>query len=59
MTDINIQDLHKLLVYFSKNTYRAKDADCEVNIRKKTNKIHLFKCPKKKKNYPQFNFQLS
>ncbi|XP_034944562.1 myotubularin-related protein 14 isoform X2 [Chelonus insularis] len=28
MTDITIQDLHKLLVYFSKTTYRAKDADC-------------------------------
>ncbi|XP_057323639.1 myotubularin-related protein 14 [Microplitis mediator] len=28
MTDISIQDLHDLLVYFSKNTYKAKDADC-------------------------------
>ncbi|KAK0173796.1 hypothetical protein PV328_006942 [Microctonus aethiopoides] len=28
MTDITIQDLHKLLVYFAKNTYRAKDTDC-------------------------------
>nr|XP_033333041.1 myotubularin-related protein 14 [Megalopta genalis]XP_033333042.1 myotubularin-related protein 14 [Megalopta genalis]XP_033333043.1 myotubularin-related protein 14 [Megalopta genalis]XP_033333045.1 myotubularin-related protein 14 [Megalopta genalis]XP_033333046.1 myotubularin-related protein 14 [Megalopta genalis]XP_033333047.1 myotubularin-related protein 14 [Megalopta genalis]XP_033333048.1 myotubularin-related protein 14 [Megalopta genalis] len=27
MTDINIQDLQNLLIYFSKNTYRAKDAD--------------------------------
>ncbi|CAK9800652.1 Myotubularin-related protein 14 [Anthophora quadrimaculata] len=27
MTEITIQDLQKLLVYFSKNTYRAKDAD--------------------------------
>lgn len=27
MTEITIQDLQKLLIYFSKNTYRAKDAD--------------------------------
>lgn len=27
MTEINIQDLQDLLVHFSKNTYRAKDAD--------------------------------
>ncbi|XP_015599397.1 myotubularin-related protein 14 [Cephus cinctus] len=27
MTEINIQDVQKLLVYFSKNTYKAKDAD--------------------------------
>ncbi|XP_063992269.1 myotubularin-related protein 14 [Diachasmimorpha longicaudata] len=27
MTDIVTQDLHELLIYFSKNTYKAKDAD--------------------------------
>ncbi|XP_015112350.1 myotubularin-related protein 14 [Diachasma alloeum] len=27
MTDIITQDLHELLIYFSKNTYKAKDAD--------------------------------
>ncbi|XP_033214396.1 myotubularin-related protein 14 isoform X2 [Belonocnema kinseyi] len=27
MTDVSMQDLQKLLVYFSKNTYRARDAD--------------------------------
>ncbi|XP_043479480.1 myotubularin-related protein 14 [Leptopilina heterotoma] len=27
MTDVSMQDLQKLLIYFSKNTYRARDAD--------------------------------
>lgn len=27
MTEVTIQDLQNLLIYFSKNTYRAKDAD--------------------------------
>lgn len=30
MTDVSMQDLQKLLVYFSKNTYRARDADNTV-----------------------------
>lgn len=32
MTEINIQDLQDLLVHFSKNTYRAKDADNKVTF---------------------------
>ena len=32
MTEITIQDLQKLLIYFSKNTYRAKDADSTVTF---------------------------
>ncbi|KAL2722825.1 myotubularin-related protein 14 isoform X1 [Vespula maculifrons] len=29
MTDITTQDLQQLVIYFSKNTYKAKDADSE------------------------------
>lgn len=32
MTDITTQDLQQLVIYFSKNTYKAKDADSEVII---------------------------
>lgn len=30
MTDITMQDLQNLLLYFSKNTYRAKDSNTTV-----------------------------
>lgn len=39
MTEITIQDLQKLLIYFSKNTYRAKDADNTVSYRKSTSRV--------------------
>ena len=44
MTEITIQDLQKLLIYFSKNTYRAKDADSTVTFIYTYTYIYMYIC---------------